>query len=204
MNKIFAYKLLLTMGIMLCSASIAFAGYLPVWEEHFSGGTYDQTWADIYTGTTTPSDLGIFNIVSSDSYYPAGLVFPNPSGDNYVLRGDTASPNHGTRGMVAGDNTWTEYMVSIYMFVCIDETNRHDTMLMGRTDISSPSWGSGVKFGFFTLDAGSWGITVPGWGMRKNWDGPNPYVNATLPNHGWHRLTMAFSGNHVDAYLDKT
>ncbi len=199
MKEKFAQQTLLLMLVMLCSASIALAGYQPVWEEYFSGGTYDQTWTDIYVGT---ADEGTFNIVSSDDYYTAGLVFPNPSGDNYALRCDTTAQYIGTRGMVGGDNTWTDYMVSTQIFVCIDETYRHDTMLMGRTDVSAPSWGSGVRFGYFTQDAGGWGITVPCWAMRKNFDGPFPNTLGSLTSHGWHRLTMVFSGNHVDAYLD--
>jgi hypothetical protein len=214
-KKIFAQKLLLVTLITLCGASMAIAGYLPVWEEHFSGGMFDHTWTDIYTGT---SDAGTFTIVSTDDYYTAGLVFPNPSGDNYVLRCDTTAVYHGTRGMVGGENTWTEYMVSIWAFVNNGTSNRHDTMLMGRTDVSVPAWGSGIKFGYFAED--EWGLPpghVPCWGLRKNWDGPGAnggqgeeYITATLDSPGWHRLTMVFSGidtdvtNHVDVYLDKT
>ncbi len=213
MKHTFAQRPLLLMLVMLCSASIALAGYQPVWEEHFSGGTYDQTWTDLLVG----GDAGTFNIVSSDDYYPAGLVFPNPSGDNYALRCDVVSLNHGTRGLVGGENTWTEYMVSIQMFVCIstDPTHRGDTCLMGRTNIDAPHWGSGVKLGYYPIDPAGWSLVFPGWGMRKNFDtpamnAPEEWVQQTLPNQGWYRLTLVFSGtdldvtNRVDAYVDKS
>jgi hypothetical protein len=86
---------------------------------------------------------------------------------------------------------------------------------MGRTNINSPLWASGIRLGYYPIDPGGWGVLVPGWGMRKDWDAPTDalaggtrpeeWVQQTLPNHGWHRLTMVFTGDYVvDSYLDKT
>jgi len=177
--------------------STAFAGSSPVFSEYVTGGSFDHTWIPLVgDGLLTPAN--------SDSAYPAGQVFPNPSGDGWVLKIQPIATGAGTEGGVSGDEAWTNMLVSAQMFVNVSTAKRHDTMFGGRMAITAPAWGSGGRGGYFTQDP--WGLTPPPpcWGIRDNYGSPQPTIGQTYPSNDWHQIVLVFTATNVDLYVDMT
>ncbi|MCX7919533.1 MAG: hypothetical protein N3A72_07980 [bacterium] len=195
MNKNIVLCILLLLGFSFLCVTISFAGSKPVFAEYVTGGVFQQTWKKI---------IGDETIIpaNSDTAYPAGQVFPNPSGDGWVMKVVAAPGGLGGAGAVGGNESWTDMLISANVFINIDITARHDTMIGGRMAVTTPVWGSGVRGGYYTQDF--WGITVPCWATRDNYSAPNPTVPTTYTSNGWHRIILVFSGSEVKMYLDMT
>jgi hypothetical protein len=192
------FVLILSVVCFLCiSLSSGFAGSSPVFSEYVTGGTFDNTWA-LLTGE------GTLSAANSDSAYPAGQVFPNPSGDGWVMKVQSPLGQVGTEGGVSGDELWTDMLVSAQMFINVSTAARHDTMLGGRMTVATPEWGTGGRGGYFTTDP--WGLTPPPpcWGIRNNYDSPQPTFGQVYSNNGWHQIILVIAGTNIDLYVDMT
>jgi hypothetical protein len=189
--------MVVVVGIMLVSSTSLYAGGTPVFAEYVTGGTFDQTWLELY------DEHGELVPANSDSDYP-GLVFPNPSGDGWVMKMVPEVTYFGVSGGAAGEATWTDMLLSAQMFINIDTTYRHDSNIGVRQDLTSLYWGSACKGGFYSKDL--WGgLSVPCWSIRTS--GNNPGTPGSAPgysSHGWHQIILVISGTDVSMYVDMT
>jgi hypothetical protein len=195
------FVLIVSVVCILCiGISTASAGSSPVFAEYVSGGSFDQTWTLLVAGE------GTLSAANSDSAYPAGQVFPNPSGDGWVMKIQPNPTGAGTEGGLSGTESWTDMLVSAQMFVNVSTAKRHDTMLGGRYLLTPPfGWGDAGRGGYFTQDP--FGVAPPDppwWGIRDGYDPPNTKTPQTYPGNGWHQIILVFTGTKMDLYVDMT
>jgi hypothetical protein len=193
------FLMLLVVCICCVSVSTVFGGSTPVFAEHVTNGSFDETWSPLWAteGTVTPAN--------SDSAYP-GLVFPNPSGDGWVMKFQSLTTETGDAGVAGGDSSWMDMLISAWVFVNKDTTYRHDTVIGGRMDLVTLPlyWGYACKVGYYTQNI--WGgLSAPCWAFRPSGGTPqSPGYNIVYPNHGWHQVILVLSGDTASLYIDKT